>query len=640
MKRAYEDKYIKIIKFIVDRGTTTHKEIGYMLGVSTKTVSKYLNEVSGIIEQTDLQLSVKPRVGVSIVGEKKSIDQLLDQLNTKHDETIEDREMLVYSQFLISENYLKIQELADELYVSRATMESTLKEVRKKFSEQGVEIKSTRNGLKLAVTENQRRNLMSNVINYYWGGIHITKDQKTELKLNIMMSAVVDNIVDLEILDNVTNVLNHFIECSELKITEYEYQSLAIHLVIAIERIKKDFYIDKPVNTSEIVLENATVLVTLLEQKFLIKIPLYEQQYINIHIAAIEKNTLNSMAETSLDILDLSEQLKIIISDVLSQYHPDEELVKNLLIHLNAAIKRLQFGLNIYNPYTDKICGTFQRSFEVAVALTKSLEQAFFIQLNDDEIAYITLHIQTFFDREPQKKTQVVVVCSSGYGTSKLLEQRIKKIFSKELSIMRVLSLKELQLTEVTEALVISTIPIEYSPVPVIVVTPLMNEVDVERIKRQIGHTRERCYDAFIKLIKDDLLFFSTKEKESQYSVLTTINHKLIEKGYLAEGIVESATNREKLSSTVIGNFAMPHAEVAMTDEPSISIYINPNGVLWGTEKVEIIFFFALNKRIKDSINEVYEFFNELISDYHVIHKLITATTVQEIHEYLKEVNI
>lgn len=108
MKQAYEDKYRKIIQFILDKGITTHNEIAAMMNVSTKTVRKYLEDVQDILIQTNLSLSIKPREGVTIIGEKEEIKQLLNHLNMKPVDSIEDREMFVYSQLLNSDGYVKI----------------------------------------------------------------------------------------------------------------------------------------------------------------------------------------------------------------------------------------------------------------------------------------------------------------------------------------------------------------------------------------------------------------------------------------------------------------------------------------------------------------------------------------------------
>ncbi|BDP78748.1 hypothetical protein EfmAA242_29760 [Enterococcus faecium] len=89
-------------------------------------------------------------------------------------------------------------------------------------------------------------------------------------------------------------------------------------------------------------------------------------------------------------------------------------------------------------------------------------------------------------DRYKPDKTKVILVCSSGYGTSKLLEQRINNGFADMVEIEDVLSINELQDRKVTDELVISTIPIENTNFPVIVVSPLMLGADVRKVKQYL----------------------------------------------------------------------------------------------------------------------------------------------------------
>ncbi|BDP85662.1 hypothetical protein EfmAA610_28720 [Enterococcus faecium] len=45
-------------------------------------------------------------------------------------------------------------------------------------------------------------------------------------------------------------------------------------------------------------------------------------------------------------------------------------------------------------------------------------------------------------------------------------------------------------------------------------------------------------------------------------NVLNIITKKLVKENYAKEGILEGAIKREKLSSTAMNDFAMPHIEV------------------------------------------------------------------------------
>ncbi len=54
-------------------------------------------------------------------------------------------------------------------------------------------------------------------------------------------------------------------------------------------------------------------------------------------------------------------------------------------------------GLSINNPYTDEIRQNFPQAFDQAVLLKPVLENQYQIQMNEDELAFISLHFEAFF---------------------------------------------------------------------------------------------------------------------------------------------------------------------------------------------------------------------------------------------------
>ena len=113
-------------------------------------------------------------------------------------------------------------------------------------------------------------------------------------------------------------------------------------------------------------------------------------------------------------------------------------------------------------------------------------------KISEDEIAYLTVYFQSAIEEVINKKS-VIIVCSSGIGTSHLLEKRIKNYFP-EWNIVDVVSAKQLEtvLSLKYVDLVISTVQLQISiDKPVAYVSALFNKTD-ERLSNA----------SFIRLIK------------------------------------------------------------------------------------------------------------------------------------------
>lgn len=636
--KALNAEHKRIIQFILEKKCTNYDELAQLVDRSKRTIAKYIDEINEIIQIPGFKVVAKQNKGVFFKGNTERLWDFLMDTKTHKSNIKEDRVMFVYSRFLSTSQHLKVQELADELYVSRATLEGTLKEVRQKFLEHGFVIENSRDGMKLKIGEKERRYLMSNLINYYWGGLSHLNDREDDLINQVNTSLGLKNVLNIEIMHKVISILNDFFSKTNLTCTDYEYKSLVIHLTIALERIKKNKFLNISGNNIQL-LDSTMTLVKLIERGFAITIPQFEREYINNHMMAIEINVPNNQNREIVSI-ETYPNLKRILLDGLRYIDPDDKLLSSLALHLDSAIKRLRLGLSIHNPYTEKIKLSFPRAFDEAVLLSSILENSFDIQINDDERAYITLHIEAFFERHPdiKHKKDVVLVCSSGLGTSKLLEQRMKNNFENELNVTRVLSAMDLKHHKITEDAVISTIPLYNVDVPVIVVSPLLDSNDLNSIEKVLNlKPMENQKRAFLSYVDEDLLFVENGT-ESRNDVIKYICDSLLRKGYAKEGILESVIKREKISSTALGTFAMPHAQIDYILKPGISIYVNKNGIDWDGEKVNIVFFFAMNRQAKPIINQIYEFFGHVISDESLLSNLALVSKEQEILSLLKQV--
>ena len=143
----------------------------------------------------DVQMLVQPKKGVSLIGKKETLRNLLSSYKINIADSPEDRLTYVFAKLLNTNDSLKIQNLADELYVSRSTVESTMKDVRKRLNKHGMSLVSDRNGVRIKADEKSKRRLMSEVVNYYWGGFTASNSKTDLLDLNINFIGEANNFL-------------------------------------------------------------------------------------------------------------------------------------------------------------------------------------------------------------------------------------------------------------------------------------------------------------------------------------------------------------------------------------------------------------------------------------------------------------
>lgn len=64
------------------------------------------------------------------------------------------------------------------------------------------------------------------------------------------------------------------------------------------------------------------------------------------------------------------------------------------------AIKRMEEGIELKNPFSKEIKVLFEEEYHVAEKGRELLKEKIGIEINDDEVGYITLHVHTALTRE------------------------------------------------------------------------------------------------------------------------------------------------------------------------------------------------------------------------------------------------
>ncbi|MDI7816647.1 BglG family transcription antiterminator [Clostridioides difficile] len=648
-----QNREIRIIKFLLKEGHTTVKEIADDLDVSEKTVSKSLKEVEAVLKKIGLSLVRKPKIGVYIDGDLKKILPYLDNKGSQIPTTREERVVYIYSILLKSNDYITIQQISDELYISRGTIERDLAEVEKLLKNEGVSIyKKPSKGIKLDISERDKRQLTAKFIHKFWSrNWYIKQEQESFYQAFEKIQADVNGIFSEDDLSIIIDILRNFSRERNFEFSDYEFQSLVIHLAIAVERIRKGEYIEESLYVGNIEnnqMSNTTYLAKQLEQKFSILLPKSEIGYINLHLVASDqhrdttelKDTSDNHYETNTNNIS---NLREIIKNTLYETAYDKDLIDGLTSHVHSSINRLKYGLSIKNPYVNTIKQNFSLSFEQALDLKKVIEFIYDIRINDDECAYIALHFEAFRERvkELPQNVRVVLVCSTGLGSSRLLSARIKKYFPM-IKIEKILSVQELVSSKIDADLVISTIYLELETIPTIIVSPILNESDIRTLEKNIqnvsGNTSKK-YKSFKNLIfKENILL--NIEALNYEDVIKCITDNLIKKGFARDGIAESAIERESLSYTSFQSIATPHANPSYIKKSNISIATLKNPITWGNEKVEVIFFISLENDKNLELDEIYEVFYDFIDNKKNIDDILSATSPKEVYDLLMEENI
>lgn len=601
--------------------------------VTERTIRNDIKSINKLLE--DYQASiVKDKEGLyklEIIDKdlfKKFEQEEMENFTFDYSEP-ENRIKYIALKFLFSENYIKLEELMEQMYISRSTIQNDMKETREMLNRFNLDFIIKPNyGMKIVGSENEIRNAISAIL------YDINKNSFNKTYMDS------SNLFDKYNLDIIYKIVVNNINESEIKLSDIALKNLVVHIAIAIKRISMNQYFD---NHIEIDIEKnnefkiAEKIVDDLEEKFKIDFPMDEVYYITMHLMGtkliIKKNNKTKISDYDKKIIELSKEIisevnKKISFDILN----DNELLSSIILHLKPAIYRYKNKMLIKNPLLASIKYNYPQAYEASFTASKVIENRLGIIFNEDELGYIAIHFGAAIERAKLniKPINTLLVCTTGIGSSRLLKYKLESIFSNQLNIVDTTEFYNIdKYKDKNIDLIISTVPISSEiNIPTIFIQDILGESNFEDIKNFIEKKYNNKKSKYLSI--DDIylnLDFENKEDTIKY-----LTNRIVEKGKAPEKLYDSIMKRENIVSTAFGNLiAVPHPYELLTDTTFFTLGVLKKPIKWNDKEVQLVIILTLQKNAKEKFEDMYKLLLDLIDNRENVEKIIKAKSPNEI---------
>lgn len=620
----------QILKNIINKEQSLEK-LASRYNVSPRTIRSDIRAINQEIEEFGLKI-IKRNLGNYYLNydNEASVDKLKSSQIFKNilDNTEpEIRVIQLALTYLLSSTYIKIEDLMDELYLSRATIQNDLKEVKKIFADYGIELVAKPNyGQIIKGKEDEIRKLITSLI--YKLNDKYLNDLKSE---NLFL-------LDRDKFNEVYEIIIRNIVKYKVKLSDIALNNLAIHILVAIKRIELGQYVNKNIdndikNTKQYMV--ALNIVRDIYEKMAIKFPNDELYYIAMHLIGTNLSSEEDSVNDEYKHLENVYQ-KIIreIREVLDiDLSYDKDLKTAILLHLKPAVFRFENNLTLRNPLLESIKVNYPLAYETAVIGSKIIKKELGISFNEDELGFIAMHFGAAIERikTNDEPIRTILVCTTGLGSSKLIEYKLKNKFPNDIKIVATSELYNLENhPEDSYDLIISTVPISGSKNKnVIFIKDIFGDGSFELIKDYIEEYKLRrvkyldLNDIYLNLDydnKEDLLRFMTED--------------LYKRGKAPLELYDSIMERENVASTSFGNLlALPHPIKLMTDETFISIATLKNEIIWDGKPVRLVIMLNISKNEGELIEEIYKFIIDIVDDIDKVKDILKSTSKIELYK-------
>ncbi len=596
-------RQLNIIKILSGNSDTVSSiALSQEIGCSTKTIQSEIKEINKVLKNSKI-MPVRG-VGYKIEG---NLDEL--NLNTNIYNDI-DRVMYIIKTMLnlstANENAIRLDDLADSMYVSVSTVKNDLKEVKKILGKYNIKI-ATKHKQGIIIL-GEEKDIIKCIVSLY-------NKKDNELNINDFLTQYVKNNIF-----TINKILLDCLDDEKLIITDIEFKNILNNILISLSRnIDQDVYIYNCDKDKSIYINKNKEEYCLQQEKKYIKE--YILNYKSKKDSIINNNENKDIIISS--IRQFVQDLKIATSIDISNDKIFEECLYN---HINNLYKRLKLDINQYTIVVNDIKIKYPFAFELAKIAKKTIEKYLNIEISEDEIANIALHVGGALERASQndekKVLKTIIVCTSGIGTSMLIKSKLENIFKEKLEIIKIIpSYLADYINAIDIDFVISTVPLRLEDIPVINVSPMLTKKEIKMIEKYI-ETEKVYIDLQIKNLLQQDLFFIDIDMNSKEEVINYMCDKLLEKNYIDNIMKESYLERERIATTEIGNMvAIPHGANGLINESKIAIGILKNPIHWEMDKVRLVIMLAVDK---DKILDYEELFLDIYKRVDSISKVIS----------------
>ncbi|MGB3252761.1 BglG family transcription antiterminator [Buttiauxella gaviniae] len=586
--------------------TLLQDELARRLSVSTRTVRADITALNALMVGHGAQFVLNRGAGYQLNIADPALYEELQQQPSRQlriPRNSPERVHYLVVRFLTSAFSLKLEDLAEEWFVSRATLQSDMAEVRDWLARYNLTIETRpRHGMKLFGSEMSVRACLTDLL---W---KLTQeDCENPLLTEEVLNAGVPEQLAAEL-------HNCFTRC-RIRLTDEGEQFIRLYCAVAVRRISEGYPLPEfsADNVDEAVREAAKQITVLLQKLAGKALSEAEEQWLQVHIASRQ---VQAVAASAISADDDEALVNYILSFINNNYNynllTDKQLHADLLTHIKTMITRVRYQINIPNPLLGNIKQHYPMAYDMTLAAVSSWGKYTPYVISENEIGFLVLHIGVGLERHYnigyQRHPRVLLVCDTGNSTVRMIQAMLLRKYP-QIEVTRIISLRDYeQLDGVEEDFVISTARISDKQKPTVVVAPFPTEYQLEQLGKLVLVDRTRPY--MLEKFFDASHFRVVDEPMTQQELFSTLCQQLEREGNVAADFYPSVVEREAIVSTVLGEgIALPHSLGLMANKTVVYTVLAPQGIRWGDETAHVIFLLAISKSEYEEAMAIYDLF-------------------------------
>ena len=591
---------------LLQNETLPQEELAQRLSVSTRTVRADITALNALLLHYGAQFILTRGSGYQLVIHDPTRYQTLEESAPKAQHiprTAADRIHFLLVRFLTSAFSIKLEDLADAWFVSRATLQGDMVDVRERFQRYQLTLETRpRHGMKLFGSEVSIRACLTDLL---W-------ELSQQGPLNPLIG---EEAFDASVPTLLAGVLQETLTRHHVRLTDAGERFICLYGAVAVRRVSEGYPLAdfSAEDVAQNVRDAARELANTMQQLAGKLLAPAEEEWLCVHLAArqvqdVDPGTISADDDEAL--------VNYILRYINQQYNynllEDAQLHADLLTHIKTMITRVRYQIMIPNPLLENIKQHYPMAWDMTLAAVSSWGKYTPYAISENEIGFLVLHIGVGLERHYnigyQRQPQVLLVCDTSNAMVRMIEAILQRKYP-QLEIAATLSQREYeQREEIAEDFVISTVRISEKEKPVVTIAPFPTDYQLDQIGKLVLVDRTRPW--MLNKYFDEAHFQVIDTPMDQQALFATLCQQLQQEGFVGAEFHGSVVEREAIVSTMLGDgIALPHALGLLAKKTVVYTVIAPHGIAWGDETAHIIFLLAISKSEYEEAMAIYDIF-------------------------------
>ena len=380
---------IKLLKILYDAGDYISSiRLADELDISIRTVKSEIKSINAIISLTNSFIISKYGKGYLLKLSNQFDKSLVEGKRFNHFfDSNQDRIIYILRKLLLADNYIKIEKLADDLYISRGLLTKILKDVRSQLIRFRLSIVNKPNyGILIKGNEKDKRLAISD---YFF---HSDIELNTEY-LKDFSKIGYNKQKNRDLFKYIDEILYKY----KIDLSEYSVNNLIVHLYITLSRIHSGHQIEisSELNSKNSVEHKAArELLDYFQTKINIDVTCEEIDFIAEHIKS--KRILDVVLLSDSEIRKLKQCIEVMYLEINNNFGfdftLDSELYQYLYLHIPQMVRRLQAHMTIRNTSVIDNKRRYLFATKVTHSACAVIEQYYNVRVDLNEFGYLLLY--------------------------------------------------------------------------------------------------------------------------------------------------------------------------------------------------------------------------------------------------------